>query len=266
MKGPATLEAAEDNWQTEMGAWFAGERVVYRGKDLFTELSDISWFKLIMFGITGKEFTDNQIKLFEAIQVITVSYPEPKLWNNRIASLTASARATGILGTTAAIACSEAKIYGNQANIVAIDFIRRAKVSINNKNGIEDFTLNDLKKHRAIGGYGRPLIDTDERIKPLLGRAKELGLADGEHVKLAFEINDFLSSSRYKLNLNASGLSAALMADQGFDYREYYYATMLAFSAGIIPCYIDAANHKEGTFFPLSCNRLNYTGHETRHW
>jgi len=266
MRGPTTLETAEDNWQTEMGAAFPGERAVYRGKDLFTELSDISWFKLIMLGITGKSFTDAQIKLFEAIQVITVSYPDPKLWNNRIASLSASARATGILGTTAAIACSEAKIYGNQANIVAIDFIRRAKLSIKNNHDISEFVIKDLKKNRAIGGYGRPIIHHDERIKPLLKRAKELELAGGPHVKLAFEIDQFLSSSRYKLNLNASGLSAALMADQGFDYREYYYATMLAFSAGIIPCYIDAANHKEGTFFPLSCNRLNYTGHGTRHW
>ncbi|PCI65378.1 MAG: hypothetical protein COB26_12765 [Piscirickettsiaceae bacterium] len=266
MNGPKTLEQAEDNWHTTMGAAPPGKPILYRGKDMFADLHDISWFKLIMFGITGRDFTDNQIKLFEAIQVITVSYPEPRLWNNRIASLSGTARSTGILGTTAALASSEAKIFGNQANILAIDFIRRAKDAIKNSKDMPDFVLKDLKKNRAISGYGRPLLNTDERIKPLLNRAKKLGLADGPHVALAFKIGDFLSSSRYKLILNASGLSAALMADQGFNHREYYYATMLAFSAGIIPCQIDAANQKEGTFFPLSCNRLNYTGKNIRNW
>ncbi|PHS72656.1 MAG: hypothetical protein COB22_04820 [Cycloclasticus sp.] len=266
MKGPKTLINAEDNWQTDMGALFNGERVVYRGKDLFDELSDTSWFKLIMYGITGREFSDAQIQLFEAIQVITVSYPEPRLWNNRVASLAGSARSTGILATSAAIACSEAKIFGNQANIVALDFIRRAKLAIKDDDDIADFVINDLKDKRAIGGYGRPLIDNDERIAPLLERAKNLELATGPHVQLAFRIDEFLSKSRYKLILNASGLSAALMADQDFNYREYYYATMLAFSAGIIPCHIDAINHKEGTFFPLTCHRLNYTGKDLRHW
>lgn len=266
MKGPDTLIQAEDNWQTDMGILINGERVVYRGKDLFSELSKISWFKLIMYGITGREFSDEQIKLFEAIQVITVSYPEPRLWNNRIAALTGSSRSTGILGLSAATACSEAKIFGNQANIIAIDFIKRAKKAVELNNNLTEFVINELREKRAIGGYGRPIIDTDERIEPLLNRAKELNLADGTHVKLALKIGDILSKSRYRQILNASGLSAALMADQDFDYREYYYATMLAFSAGIIPCYIDTANHKEGTFFPLSCSRLNYTGKNTRGW
>ena len=31
-----------------------------------------------------------------------------------------------------------------------------------------------------------------------------------------------------------------------------YYCSLLAFSAGIIPCHIDASNKKEGVFFPLS--------------
>ncbi|MGB1340429.1 hypothetical protein [Cycloclasticus sp.] len=266
MKGPVTLKQAEDNWQTNMGVFVNGERAVYRGKDIFNELADINWFKLIMFGITGREFSDKQIKLFEAIQVITVSYPEPRLWNNRIAALSGSARSTGILGLSAATACSEAKIFGNQANIIAIDFIKRAKKTIEVGKDLSEFVISELKNKRAIGGYGRPLIDSDERIAPLLNRAKELGLAHGPHLKLALEIGNILSKSRYRQILNASGLAAALMADQEFGHRDYYYATMLAFSAGIIPCYIDSANHKEGTFFPLSCQRLNYTGHKTRNW
>ena len=35
LKGPDLLNHFEDNWQTEMGALFIGERVVLRGKDVF---------------------------------------------------------------------------------------------------------------------------------------------------------------------------------------------------------------------------------------
>ena len=67
MTGPDTLKLAEDNWQTTMGAWFPGERVVLHGKDLFTELNELSWFKYLMFGITGKVFSNEEISLIEAI-------------------------------------------------------------------------------------------------------------------------------------------------------------------------------------------------------
>ena len=41
--GPERLKAFEDNWQTAMGAWFPGERVVLRGQGVFTEINECSW-------------------------------------------------------------------------------------------------------------------------------------------------------------------------------------------------------------------------------
>jgi citrate synthase len=66
--------------------------------------------------------------------------------------------------------------------------------------------------------------------------------------------------------MNAAALIAALLADLGLSIDEHYYCSLLAFSAGIIPCHIDASNKKEGVFFPLSCQRLHYTGQEARNW
>lgn len=266
MRGPETLKKAEDNWHTDMGAWFSGERVVFRGKDLFTELGELSWFKYFMYGITGKIFSDQQISLIEKIWTLTVSYPEPRLWNNRIASLTGSARSTGSLGVSAGIAASEASIYGNQINIAAIDFIRRADNLRNSGQCLEEFVKKEIKKNRIIPGYGRPLIKTDERIKPLMDAAKKLNLAEGPHYLTALAVEKTLIESKYRMVMNASGLAAALAADLGFEPREYYHYTLIAFSAGILPCYIDSANHKEGTFFPLPCERLNYIGVTERHW
>lgn len=266
MRGPDALKKAEDNWHTDMGALFNGERVVFRGKDLFTELGELSWFKYLMFGITGKKFSDSQISLIEKIWTLSVSYPEPRIWNNRIASLTGSARSTGSLGVSAGIAASEASIYGNQINIVAIDFIRRANKLKNAEQNLEEFVIKEIKKNRIIPGYGRPIIKTDERIKPLTDAAKKLNLAEGPHYLTALAVEKILIESKYRMVMNASGLAAALMADLGFNNRDHYYCSILAFSAGIIPCYIDSAGQKEGGFFPLACGRLNYTGAATRHW
>ncbi|MEH6504103.1 MAG: hypothetical protein V7682_09405 [Cycloclasticus sp.] len=266
MRGPDALKKAEDNWHTDMGAWFSDGRTVLRGKDLFNELDDLSWFKYHMFGITGKMFSDSQINLIEKIWTLTVSYPDPRLWNNRVAALSATAGSTGILGSSAAIGVSEAKTYGNQVSKSAIHFIKNAiEVDSEDKN-LSNFLKSELRENRVIPGYGRPIIATDERIQPLLNEAKKYALDKGPHVKLAFKIEKLLITLGYRLRMNAAGLIVALMADLGFSENEFYYYSILAFSSGIIPCHIDAANQKEGTFFPLNCGRLNYTGVEKRHW
>ncbi len=266
MRGPYTLVHAEDNWQTDMGAWFSGERVVFRGKDLFTELNDFSWFKLLMFGITGKEFDDNQIKLFEAIWVLSTSYPEPRIWNNRVASLTGTARSTCVLATSAATAISEANIYGSQAELDAMYFLIQAKQAIDEGIELKSFVINHLKTFRRIGGFGRPIINHDERIAPLLNKAEELGLANGQYLKLALDVEKILLKERFRQILNVAGLAAALMADQKITLNEYHHYSVLAFSIGNISCYIDSSAQKEGRFFPLGCERLDYIGQEKRDW
>ena len=266
MKGPTTLKQAEDNWHTSMGALFNGERVVLRGKDLFTELNEVSWFKYLMFAITGKFFSDKEIDLIEKVWTLTVSYPEPRIWNNRVASISGSARSTGALGVAAGIAVSEASIYGNQINISAIDFIQRAKLAIDNNQDLNIIVKKELKTKRIISGYGRPLITTDERIAPLTHAANKLQLSEGPHFKAAKKVEETLAKGRYRMVMNASGLAAALIADLGFTKEQYYYCSIIAFSAGIIPCHIDAMNKEEGCFFPLNCQRLNYTGQELRPW
>ena len=266
MPNYSDLSAAEDVLYTDMGAWFQGERVVIRGKDLFTEFKHSSWVEILLFGITGKYYSENQIKLFNGMWTLCGSYPDPRIWNNRIASLAGSARSTCALALGAATAVSEAKIYGRGPDIRSIDFLLRAKKEIDSGVKLETIIKKELKEKRTIAGYGRPIIKVDERIKPLSELASELCLFDGDYVKLAFKINEFLSNGRYRMQMNIASLVAALMADQGFTAIEYYQFNVLSFSAGMFPCYIDAVNKPEGSFFPMRCERINYTGVAKRKW
>ena len=147
-----SLSSAENHWITYMGAWFPGERVVYRGKDLFHELKHLSWMQLYLYGITGKIFTDEQGKLFEAMWILSTSFPDPRLWNNRTGSLTGNMRSTGALAFGAAIVVSEANIYGGLPIIRAIDFLTRSKSKMDQGTKLQAIVEEELDKYRVISG------------------------------------------------------------------------------------------------------------------
>lgn len=266
MKGFAILEEFEDHWVTDMGKWFPGERVVLRGKDLLNELRDMRWMAQLLFAITGRCFTDEEVRLFEGLWSITVSYPDPRIWPNRVAALAGTARSTPTLGVSAALAISEAELFGHRSNIRTIDFMIRSRKRIDKGESIENIVREELKTHRWVPGYGRPFVQADERVNPLMELALDLGFGDGPHVELAFAVNEILGKRRYPMRMNIAALDAALAADRGLSPRQYHCYFMLSFLAGMVPCFIDTDSKKEGSFFPLRCKKLKYEGPARRHW
>lgn len=260
-----TLEQYEDNWVTEMGAWFPGERVVVRGVDLFEEFSSATWMEYLLFAVTGRR--DKCLaQLIESIWVISCSFPEPRLWPNRIAALSGTTRSSYALGIASATAAVDATVYGLNPNARAFRFIETLKQALLESKPLDSSVLNYLKKHRAVPGFGRPLTKKDERIKPLLQRAKDLGYGDGEAVALIFEVEDVLWHSK-KMRLNIAGLNAAIAYDAGLSAKEYLTLSTQAFSAGMYPPMVDAMTKPEGAFLPLRVSRVNSIGkHEQRVW
>jgi citrate synthase len=240
--------------------------VVFRGKDLFRELKDLPWMALLLYGITGRIPTENQVCLFEGMWTLCTSYPDPRIWNNRVAALAGTARSTAALGISAATAVSEASIYGRRPDIRAIDFLYRTQHSLDQGADLEEIIRAELNKYRRIPGYGRPLIRKDERIKPLMDLAERLSFAKGPYVNLAFRVEEALVKGRFRLQMNIAALGAALAADQGLSSREYYRYLVLSFSVGMLSCHIDASTKPEGTLFPLRCDRINYKGPSARKW
>lgn len=269
VRGPKLLKDSEENWRTDMGAWFPGERVVLKGKDIFTELENDSWIEYLLRGITDKN--DRELskiaKLIEGSWRICTSFPDPRLWNNRICALAGTARSTGNLGIAAGMAVSEATIYGLKPIKGGMDFLFRAKNSVNRGSTIEEIIKAELKAYRVVPGYGRPVTDKDERIGPLLKFAKSVDANIGDYTSLAFQIEEYFLSSRYKYRMNASAITSSLLADAGLTPDEYYYTAIPCFLAGMIPCFIDSLNHPPGSFFPIPTVRLRSTGtHDVRPW
>ena len=265
MNGPSKLLEMENNWTTTMGAWFAGERVVFRGQDLHVDLKDMDWMELYVYGITGRRFSKNQLKILNAIWTST-SYPEPRLWNNRVTALAGTARSTPTLALSAGMALSEASIYGHRPNVHAIDFLFRTREAIDQGADLLDLIKKELRERRVIGGYGRPLFRSDERIPHMVSLIKEMGVDQGSYVSLAFDIEKILLEGRWRFQMNITGLDAALAADMGFSVREYHLFVTPAFIAGMPPCFQDANEKPEGTFFPIRCSRIQYEGLDRRKW
>ncbi len=249
-----------------MGLSFGGERVVYRGKDLFHELQDLRWMELFLLGITGRRFDDNQIRIFEGLWTLGNSYPDPRIWNNRIASIAGTARSTATLALSASIAVSEATIYGRRPDIRAIEFLTNTRSRMNNGEKLADIIREEIRRFRVIPGFGRPIVNGDERIRPGRELARKYNCDKAPHFLLVFEVENTLQDMRYRMKMNAAALGAAMAADQGLTPREYYLFLTPSFTAGILPCYIDAVERGEGLFLPLRCDAIDYDGASPRTW
>ncbi|MDH5232279.1 MAG: hypothetical protein OEZ58_08450 [Gammaproteobacteria bacterium] len=259
------LEACENSLETKMGKWFAGDKVIFRGKNLHQELGDKTWFELFLFSVTGRVYSETQVRLLNAIWVCT-SYPDPRLWNNRITALAATTRSTPPLAIAASLAASEATIYGHGPNVRSLHFLLNAKRQLTKGQNIQMLIKSEFKQHRAIYGFGRPLHGSDERVPYLMQKLQQSKALDGSYVQLALEVERELKTGRWRLQLNAAGLAAAIVADMGFSVREYHLFMIPSFLAGMPPCFIEAEEKPEGSFFPFRVDRINYKGPEKRTW
>jgi len=264
--GHKKLIGNETKWQSEMGGLVLGEKAFFRDKDVFSEMKDWDWVFMQYFCVTGREPSEGSAKFLNSLFCTCFNYADPRIWNNRVSALAGTTSSTAQLGVSASSAVSEAKIYGGSAALKAVDFYLKTSERIKNGEKLDAIVLDELKRNKAVFGYGRPVTNKDERIKPALLLLKENNLNDRKYIKLAIEINDFLKSTRYKLQFNIGGIYAAFCADEGFTPKQAYYLLVACFYVGHLACYLDAHSKFEGAFFPLRCDRIAYEGVGSRPW
>lgn len=253
--------------QTSMGQAFPGERVVFRGHDLHHNLNDMTWLELHLFGITGRRFNEKELRLLDMIWQVT-SYPEPRIWNNRVAALAGSARATSTQAFSAASAATEAKLFGLQVQHMCGDFLFRTKRSIDEGNYLDEIIEHELKTHKYIKGFGRPIAADaqDERIPAIFKVLADQGLQQGKYTDLVFQVEKSLNTRGLNFRPNYAIFASSLPMDIGLSVRElicYLYTVVLA---GMPPVYLEALQRPEGATFPIKCCNINYSGAKSRKW
>ena len=265
MRGPEFLRQRVGKVASRMGGFVPGSHAAIRGVDLHSTFRDAQWADLFFFAGTGRRFSPAELRLLQTLWSFS-SYPDPRLWNNRVAALAGTTRSTGNLALSAALAVSEATIYGRGADIRAVTFLRNTLQTVGSGGSIAECVKRELAQYRGIAGFGRPLTAKDERIEPTMRLAAELGLDKGPHLRLAFEIDDYLDKGRWRMRINYAAIAAALSADVGFSPEQYYQCGFPTFLAGMLPCYIESLEEPEGALFPISCEDIHYSGPAARPW
>lgn len=265
MSGPDLLSTHVGVFRTRVGACWPGTRAVFRGQDLHRDLAGASAMDIFLFGITGRRLGDNELRLLDGMWALT-GYADTRLWNNRVAALTANARSLPSLAIAAGLAASDARVFGGGPAFFAIDFFLRAGQQRQAGDDAETIVAAELAERRRILGYGRPMSSTDERLPPLQALAEREGLAEGPHFKLAFEVEQVLLRRQPFLKLNYAGATAALAADLGLTARQYQLYNVFKTMLGMPPCIVEAAEKPEGTLMPTPCANVIYEGHPPRTW
>ena len=260
------LRNAETKWVSSVGGTVPGEGAVFRGYDMFKTFGEWNWLAMFYFSATGRKLSENSEKFFNGIYSMCFSYPDSRIWNNGVVALAGTVRSTAQMGIGAASAVSEAEFYGGPPVMKSLDFFLRAKSLKDSGASLADIESAEKNKNKFIYGYGRPVTSNDERVMPAQGLLKELDLFDRSYVQLALEMENFLKQNNDDIGLNIGGLFAAFCADEGMSPKELYYMMSVCFSVGMVACYIDAMDKKEGYFFPSQCEAINYSGIKKRAW
>lgn len=260
---PKDYEARIGHVTTRLGGFFPGHSARVRGHDLHEFAVDKRWFDLYLFSLTGRELADNERDMLEALWTYT-SYPDPRIWNNRVAALAGSSRASAALGIGAAIAVTDADIYGLGPCLAAFDFIG-AHVADSDEALLQAATAK-LRCERRLGGYGRPVVAEDERIAPTLAKARALGLADGPHVRTAFRLDALLAEGRWRMRINYAALCSALHLDIGLTRDDYECILATIFLGGMPPVWKEHNQEAAGGLFPIPVDAVHYDGVTPRSW
>ena len=197
---------------------------------------------------------------------ICLSWPDPRIWCNKMGAFSAMTRA----GPTAAIAAGglagDSTMYG-PGTVPAVDaFLKSAyKQIIEQGRSVEEF-VDDVayrggKLHAP--GFARPLAKGDERITAMRRYADELGFVAGDYENLANRIEDHLAQ-REGEGLNLSGYFTAFMYDRGYSMQELMGITAWCISTGVYAAYFEQIERPPEAFLSLKVDDIEYTGPERR--
>src|SRR5690606_24576601 len=161
---------------------------------------------------------------------------------------------------------TDSKAYGVLPIADCARFIQQALKKIQSGTNIEQlleetFAANNGKKF--VVGYKRPIAKGDERIVTMEKVCKTLGISEGPHLELAYDIEKVLME-KFDESMNIGGYVAALLSDQDFSADEIYQLLSTLVASGVTACYLDVLHQPTDSFLPLRCDDMDYQGKPPR--
>lgn len=247
---------------SQRGGWKVGEGVKCGDFDMMKDLvGKVSYMQVIVLNATGRLPSKALADWIEAVH-ICLSWPDPRIWCNRIGALAGSSRATCIAGSNLGVLASESTSYGTKTLIGGVEFIQDVFKHVSQGITVEDFIDEEVKKYAGkpyLMGYVRPIAKGDERIPAMEAVTKKLGFDVGEHLSLAYQVEKVVNE-KFDETMNINGYMSAFLSDQGYSAQEVYRMFSSFVVSGVTACYTDTADRIEGGFSPLKTSDISYKG------
>lgn len=252
--------------RTKIGGWLAGEAVYCHGYNMMEELiGKVTYFQVLLLNITGRLVERRLADWFEACFMCT-SYPDSRIWCNQIGSLGGTLRSSPVASTCAGILASDSRLYAVGTILSAIqlsrDVVKKKRRGMTVEEIVRTYQRTD-KSPPVMLGYSRPVASNDERIEAMERVTEQLGFEPGEHLSLAYEIQDFLLHKTQE-GMNFLGYAAPFFCDLGLTPHESYRIISIMVNSGVMACYSEAADQPPESFFPLQCDDIDYQGSAPR--
>ncbi|MCW8196360.1 hypothetical protein F6455_16320 [Proteobacteria bacterium 005FR1] len=248
--------------RSNIGGWVIGKGVVNRGYEMMEDfVGKLSYMQVVIFNATGRMPERRLADFFEAVH-ICLSWPDPRIWCNNIGALGGTSRASALASTLAGTLATDARSYGIRPLLEGLAFIQDALRQYKEGMSVEDIVRKEAARHGgkpSMMGYARPIAKGDERVPALERVREEKGFPVGEHLALAFAINDHIAQV-YSESINVNGYVSAFWSDQGYTPEEAYRIMAVGVSSGVTACYLDTRGKPAGTFLPMRCEDIDYQG------
>lgn len=221
----------------------------------------VSYMQVMILNATGKLPERKFADWCEAVY-ICMSWPDPRIWCNHVGALGGTLGASTVASTCAGLMTMESKLYGGKSLMEGARFIQLALQKYKNGQSVENILKEELHRTKGkcnVAGYARPIVKGDVRIEVLEHLAKKLGFSRGEHLALAFKIEECLSRD-FGENMYISGYVSAFLSDQNLSAQEVYRAGSILVASGVTACHAEEESKPAGSFLPLRCDDIIYTG------
>ncbi len=262
----AFLEQRRGKVFSRIGGWFPGRGVFSHGYSMLEELTGHkTYMQVVILNATGRLVDKPLADWVEAIYSC-LSWPDPRIWCNQIGALAGSARASALTATVMGCLATDSRNYGVLPIIDGIRFIQGAMAQARAGASAEDIVASVTSARGGkpfITGYIRPIAKGVERLEAMEQVSRNLGIARGEHLQLAYQIEQVLMA-RYSEGMNINGYVAAVLSDQGFSPEDAYHIFPTVVASGVTACYLDNRQRPAESFLPLRCDDIDYQGPAAR--
>ena len=248
--------------RTKKGGMVIGEAVYCHGYSMMDDfVGKASFFQVLVLNVTGRLPERRLADWLEAL-FLGVSYPDARIWCNQIGSLAGTLKASPVAAVSAGILASDYYLYVPGTAVKCAGFMVDALKKKKNGLTVEEIVRSCQRRPGSkpmITGYARPIAHGDERIVAMQRVSLKLGFETGEHLELAYQIEELLIRE-FDERINLAGYLCAFLCDQGYQTKEIYRLCSAMVNSGVHACYAEAADNPPESFFPLHCNDIDYQG------